>query len=280
MLRRWPEPTAADSSFQGLFCDAATAMVEGMEPSAAAAIITSSVTLLSVFIAAIALRIQFAKNRDERRRDDEKRTTAANERSRLDREAAAARVDAAKQRVESLERADRERADDADRRERARAYSDFLVAQSARADAFNHFSHVQKQLTRNPFKKGTPEEHARLAEVNRRLRAANDEIDRTRVEAWGPLATMRLVASKEVLDAADAYDKALAASNPRRTSLKPVPVSHAQKRDLTDAFIAAAREDLGRASVPREILVSTDDAEEDELIDSFEVEMLPGGTHP
>lgn len=255
-------------------------MVKGMEPSVAAAIITSSVTLLSVFIAAIALRIQFAKNRDERRRDDEKRTTAANERSRLDREAAAARVDAARQRAENLERADRERAEDADRRERAKAYSDFLVAQSARADAFKHFSHVQKQLTRNPFKKGTPEEHARLAEVNRRLGAANDEIDRTRVEAWGPLATMRLVASKEVLDAADAYDKALAASNPRRTSLKPVPLSHAEKRDLTDAFITAAREDLGRASVPREILVSTDDAEEDELTDSSEVEMLPGGTHP
>lgn len=245
-----------------LFCDGATARLKGMEPSVTAAIITSSVTFLSVIIAAIALGIQFAMNRDERRRDNESRGTAEDERAR------------------SLERADRERAEDADRRERAMAYSAFLVAQSARADAFNHFSHVQKQLTRNPFKKDTPEEHARLAEVNNRLEAANDEIDRTRVEAWRPLATMRLIASKKVLDAADAYDKALAASNPRRISLSPVPLSHAQKRDLTDVFIAAAREDLGRTPVPREILVSTDGTEEDESTDFSEVEMLADGTQP
>lgn len=232
-------------------------------PAIVAAIISSSVTVLSVIVAAIALSVQSAKNRDERRREDDKRTTAANERSRLDREAAAARADAASQRAETQERAARERAEDADRRERAMAYSDFLVAQSARADAFNHFSHVQKQLTRDPFKKGTPEEEARLADVTARLEAANDEIDRTRIDAWGPLATMRLVGSKKVLDAAEAYDKALAASNPRRTSLKPVPLSHAAKRDLTDAFVAAAREDLGRSPVPREILISTDDSDED-----------------
>jgi hypothetical protein len=229
-----------------------------------AALITSFVTFLSVLVAVIAVVGQFRKNREERKEARDKRTTAANERSRLDREAREARAVAEQQRLEAIERADRERAEDADRRERAKAYSDFLVAQSARADAFAHYASVRKQLTHMPFKKETPEEKNRLAEVNERLQAASEAIDRTRADSWGPLATMRLVASEEVLRAADAYDKELAASNPRREKVAPVPLTLARKRDLIDAFVAAARADLGRTAVERQVLVSVDEPDRDE----------------
>ncbi len=103
-----------------------------------------------------------------------------------------------------------------------------------------------------------------MAEIEARLRLASDEIDRTRAESWGPLATMRLVASHDVLRAADAYDKELAASNPRREKMPPVPLTMNRKRDLIDAFLAAARADLGRSPVERQVLVSADESNEEE----------------
>ncbi|MFE7067191.1 hypothetical protein [Microbacterium sp. ER1] len=229
-----------------------------------AAIITSSVTFLSVIVAVVALRRQFVKDRAERNAANEARKTEANRQARLMKEATEARTLAEHQRVEAIERADRHRAEDADRRERAAAYSDFLVAESARSDAFADYAHVRKQLSHTPFKKGTPEEDARVAEIEARLRLASDEIDRTRAESWGPLATMRLVASHDVLRAADAYDKELAASNPRREKMPPVPLTMNRKRDLIDAFLAAARADLGRSPVERQVLVSADESNEEE----------------
>jgi hypothetical protein len=114
-------------------------------------------------------------------------------------------------------------------------------------------------LDHKKFKQGTPEEEARRADVNAKLKAASEAIDRTRVEAWRPLSVMRLLASKEVLRAADAYDRALAASNPRREKVTPVPLEMSHRRDLIDGFVAAARVDLGRVAVERQTLISADE---------------------
>lgn len=233
-----------------------------VQPPVIAALITSSVTLLSVLVAAWTLRRQFVKDREERREASEARSTEANKQARLTKEATDARTLADKQRVEAIERTERHRAEDADRRERARAYSDFLVAESARSDAFDRYATIRNELKQTPFKKDTPEEQARVAEIHKRLEVASGEIDRTRHAAWAPLAAMRLVASDEVLRAADDCDKALAASNPRRVRMVPVRLEFGVKKALVEAFVTAARADLGRAPVQAEALVSVDEPSE------------------
>lgn len=233
-----------------------------MQPPVIAAFITSGVTLLSVVIAALTLRRQFIKDRDERRQASEARTTEANKQARLTKEATDARTLADQQRVEAIERTERHRAEDADRRERARAYSDFLVAESARSDAFDRYATIRNELKQTPFKKDTPEEEARVREIHKRLEVASGEIDRARHAAWAPLAAMRLVATDDVLRAADEYDKALAASNPRRVRMAPVRLEFGEKKALIEAFVAAARADLGRAPVQAEALVSVDEPSE------------------
>jgi hypothetical protein len=208
-----------------------------MEPPIIAAIITASVTLISVALAAGTLWLQLAKDRR-------------------------ARVSATQDRLENISRSDHQRAEDADRRERTKAYSDFLVAESARSDAFDHYATIKNEARQTPFKQGTPDEAARQEDIMRRLAAASAEIDRTRQEAWGPLSAMRLVAPDEVIRAADAYDRELAASNPRRIKVPPVPLRFGRKKELIEAFVAAARRDLGRGAVQADVLVSVEDSNE------------------
>jgi hypothetical protein len=202
------------------------------------------------------------KDREERRQASGARTTEANKQARLTKEATDARTLAEKQRVEAIERTERHRAEDADRRERAKAYSDFLVAESARSDAFDRYATIRNELKQTPFKKGTVEEEARLKAIHERLEAASGEIDRARHAAWAPLAAMRLVATDDVLQAADEYDTALAASNPRRVRMAPVRMEFGRKKALIEGFVAAARADLGRAPGQPEVLVSGDEPTE------------------
>lgn len=252
-----------------------------MEPPVIAAIITSSVTLTSVVVAVIALTLQINKDRTERKAAvtarEEADTEKADAIAKAEKERAEALERADKERAEALERADKIRAEDAHRRERAKAYSDFLEAQSARADAFNHYSYVRKLLTHEPFAKDSPKEVERLAKVNRLIDAASAEIDRTRSEAWGPMATMRLIGSEKVIGAANDYDEALAASNPRRTRMEPKHLDFALKRDLIAAFVAAAREDLGRPPLRGYVLTSTDEESEEreEVEELLEASVAP-----
>lgn len=231
-----------------------------MEPTITAALMSAAVTLLSVGLAALALGHQIKKDRDERLTASAQRTKEAEAQDALAREAMGARKLADQQRTQAIERAERHRTEDADRRERAKAYSDFLVAESARSDAFDRYATIRNELKLTPFKKDSQEHADRVAEISKRLDQASVAIDRARHEAWAPIAAMRLVAMDSVLRAADEYDKSLAASNPRRTSKTPIHLDFGRKKELIAAFVVAAREDLGRAAVRSDALISVDDS--------------------
>jgi len=217
-----------------------------------AALISSSVTLISVGIAALTLGHSQNEDRSERDRNELARETA--EINRIE-----AMKIAEANRLEAMTISARRRSEDADRSDRSKAYADFLVAQSARGDAFNDYAAARKLLNHRPFKRGTPEEEARLTEVNVKIAAASEAIDRARVAAWLPLSVMRLVASQDVMRTANAYDKAVADSNPRREKVKPVFLQFERKRDLIEAFVVASRADLGRTALEDRALTSVDE---------------------
>jgi hypothetical protein len=234
-----------------LFCTCG-ANVGLVEPPIAAALISSSVTLISVGIAALTLGHNQRKDRIEREGNEVARQAAETN-----------RVEAMKiaedNRLEAMQISAHRRSEDADRAERSKAYAEFLVAESARGDAFNDYAAARKLLNHKKFKGGTPEEEARLSEVNAKIETASDAIDRARVAAWLPLSVMRLVASQDVMRAANAYDKAIADSNPRREKVKPVFLQFERKRDLIEAFVVASRADLGRTALEDRALASIDE---------------------
>jgi hypothetical protein len=266
---RWQKVNKTSALPRGaLILCTAPANVGFVEAPIIGAIISSSVALVSVIAGLIVFGWQRRKDRADTRRYETARETA--EKNRVE-----AQKIAEDNRVEAMDIAARERFEDADRSERTKAYADFLVAESARGDAFNDYAAARNELSRIPFKRDTPEYETRLAEVNAQIKAASEAIDRARVAAWLPLSVMRLVASDEVMRAANAYDKAIAESNPRRSRVKTVFLPFERKRDLIEAFVIASRANLSRDALNDRPLTSVDEPKSETEHDG--AEEIPAG---
>lgn len=148
-----------------------------------------------------------------------------------------------------------------DRQFRSQVYRDFLVQESSRSDAYISYSTVRKRRTREPGKKGTSAENARLEAIEREIALAAKKIDEARAATWASLSAIQMLGSPGLLKAARAYDKAVSAANPMRERQSAVPLDFGRKRDLIFAYITEARKELGLVVVTEDEMFWNEQAE-------------------